>query len=177
MKNTQKLTSFYDINQMLRDILALGVNRTTSDLFHGFEGHGSSLLTKLPDRTCEEAEISEDYCSCKDGVVKISPGDVKNTAIAILADTDRFVKQLGICEILTIDHVREATAKITDKKVSVNIQIRVKPHSALFESSFSFMRDSKKIIQSKLTRLDWYSDTSQCVPSTYQYLKPFCICS
>ena len=177
VKNTQKLTSFYDINQMLRDILALGVNRTTSDMFDSFEGHGSSLFSKIADRTCEEAEIPEDYCSCIDGVVKISPGDVKHTAMAILADTDRFVKQLGICEVLSIDHVREATAKITDKKISVNLQIRVKPHSALFEASFSFMRDSKKIINSKLTRLDWYSETSHCVPSTYQYIKPFCICS
>merc|ERR1719153_1594638 len=52
VNNANKLTSFYDLNQMLRDILALGVNKKSKELFADFEGHGASLFSNLTDRTC-----------------------------------------------------------------------------------------------------------------------------
>ena len=176
VNNAKKLTSFYDLNQMLRDILALGVGKNSKDMFANFEGHGASLFSNLTDRTCEEAEIPEEYCSCRDGVVKLEPSVVKSTAVAILEDTDRFISPLGLCEILHLDQLKEATAKITESKISVTLQIGVKPHNALFEASFSYQQEEYKISNTRLTRLDWYSDTSHCVPDVYQYLRPYCIC-
>eukprot|EP00092_Neocalanus_flemingeri_P031328 GFUD01034024.1.p1 GENE.GFUD01034024.1~~GFUD01034024.1.p1 ORF type:complete len:665 (-),score=137.74 GFUD01034024.1:75-2069(-) len=176
VRNSQKLTSFYDINQMLRDILAAGVGKSSEELFSDFEGHGTSLFTELADRTCQEAEIPEDYCSCTDGVVKLSPSSVRPLAVAILKDTDQFVSSLERCQMLQLNQVKEAMAKVTDQQVFFSIQIEVKPHNALFEASFSFSLEQRNLDSSKLTRLDWYSDTSQCVPDQLQYLKPYCIC-
>ena len=41
--------------------------------FRNYEGHGQSLLSRIPPRTCAEASIPEDYCACLDGVSKLDP--------------------------------------------------------------------------------------------------------
>ena len=68
VKNSKSVTTFFDINQMMRDFLSLASDTSVSKLFQGFEGHGSFLFSNLSARTCEQAEIPEDYCSCLDGV-------------------------------------------------------------------------------------------------------------
>ena len=167
VSNSHKLTSFYDLNQMLRDILSIGVNKTSEEIFKDYEGHGISLLADVSDRTCQEAEIPEGYCSCTDGVIKLIPSSVKHLAVAILTDTNQFVQSLGRCKILKLKEVKQAIPKVTDQNVSVQIQIEVKPQNALFEASFSFKLKGGMISSSKLTRLDWYSDTSHCVPDKF----------
>ena len=72
--NSQKLTSFWDANKMLRKILSMATKKPVTELFKNFEGHGESLFHKLKDRTCAEAEIPENYCTCTDGVTRV-PGE------------------------------------------------------------------------------------------------------
>ena len=91
-KNSQMLTSFWDANQMLRDLLALSVeNRTTEDLFDQFEGHGTSLLEDVGDRDCEEAEIPAGICQCTDGTEHLNDDEAEKWARTLLLDTNNFL--------------------------------------------------------------------------------------
>ena len=44
VKNSQKLTSFWDVNQMLRQILSMSLGENTSSLFPNYEGHGARSI-------------------------------------------------------------------------------------------------------------------------------------
>merc|ERR1719419_1815868 len=159
-------------NNMLRDILMMGTNHTFKEIFPNFEGHGLSLFNYLGDRTCADAEVPEEYCSCTDGVMKLSVASLRPIAEALLIDINTFVQPLGHCQRLVLAKVKDATVKSTEDKKSINIQLEVGPIPAYFDASFSFNTETQKIEGCKLTRLDWYSDTSKCVPERYQYFKP-----
>ena len=45
---------------------------------------------------------------------------------------------------------------------------------ALFEAVFSW--SEAELESGQVVRLDWYSDTSTCVPSSHPHLRPYCIC-
>ena len=175
--NTNKLTSFFDINQMLRQLLALASNKTTADLFSGMEGHGKSLLEDVGDRTCAQADVPEDYCRCTDGISELPPDQAQQMAESIIRDINSFLMEFTLCQELELSEVKEGTVKRTNDLNSVKVKFGVTNRGGIFEGSFSWSSAWAQSVRSgSVVRLDWYSSTSLCVPDTLNYIRPYCIC-
>ena len=175
VKNSQRLTSFWDLNQMLRQLLSVSVNKSQEELFPKYEGHGISLLEDVGDRNCEEAEISENYCQCTDGISKMPEEESEIWAQKILLDTNNFLQPFTFCQKLSLTKVKDASLKFLNKVLSIRVQFEVRT-GAVFEGSFSWHTEHQQLTNEKLVRLDWYSDTSRCVPANLAFIRPYCVC-
>jgi len=179
LENSKVLTTFFDINQMLRDILSLAVKKPVSQIFKGFEGHGKSLFKLLSSRTCEEAEIPEEFCSCTDGVQSLDPETdvLVSLGRSLINDVNSYLKDMNYCEKLTISKLENAIVKRANSKSLLTFQIHVHQTQAIFEAQVICRQKTSDSCAIRLTRLDWYSLTSQCVPDNMQRFSPFCICT
>ena len=175
VKNAQRLTSFWDVNQMLRQILSMSLDKNTTSLFPNYEGHGTSLLSDVGDRTCEEAEIPEAYCECQDGVTDITGEQASDLATAMLRDINSFLSSFTFCHHLDLDKLEGGSVKFVGKIVSVRVQFDVKG-GGKFEGRFSYSLAGEELKEGKAVRLDLYDPTSRCVPRSLAHIKPFCIC-
>ena len=95
MKNTKFLTSNFDVHLMLRDILALSLGKSTTDLFSERKTQaGVSLFSELTNRTCQEAGVPLMYCCCNNGREKVQPDDPIILAIAsgVLEDINQYLR-------------------------------------------------------------------------------------
>ncbi len=175
VKNAERLTSFWDVNQMLRQILSMSLDVNMTSLFPNYEGHGTSLLTDVGDRTCQEAEIPESYCQCQDGVKDLTGKQASDLATAIILDINNFLASLTFCHTLDLDKVEGGSVKFLANIVSVRVQFDVKG-GGKFEARFSYSFEEEQLKEGKAVRLDLYEPTSKCVPRTLTHIKPFCIC-
>ena len=90
---------------MLRDILALSLGKSTTELFAERKTQaGVSLFSEVTNRTCQEAGVPLLYCSCNNGREKMDPNDPIIAAIAngVLDDINQYLRWDDIyeCEIL-----------------------------------------------------------------------------
>ena len=175
LKNAEKLTSFWDLNQMLRQILSMSLDVNTTSLFPNFEGHGMSLLSDVGDRTCQEAEIPESYCQCQNGVKSLTGKQASDLATAIILDINNFLASFTFCHILDLAKIEGNSVKFLANIVSVRVQFDVKG-GGKFEARFSYSFDEEELKEGKAVRLDLYEPTSKCVPRSLTHIKPFCIC-
>ena len=175
--NSLRLTSFFDINQMLRQLLAMASNNTVEDLFSGFEGHGVSLLEDVGDRTCQQAHIPEEYCRCSQGVTEFPAQLAQEMTASIVKDLNTFLAEFRFCQELHFSEVKVASVRQNGQLTSVKIQFTVTNQEAIFEGSFSWpASDLSRLEAGAVVRLDWYSSTSHCVPATLKHIRPYCIC-
>jgi len=66
--NTKVLTSHYDLHHTLRHILAISLGEEVEEVWGKEVGApGASLFAPLEERTCGEAGVPLDYCSCPQG--------------------------------------------------------------------------------------------------------------
>ena len=175
VNNAKKLTSFWDVNQMLRQILSMSIDVNTTSLFPGYEGHGTSLLEDVGDRTCQEAEIPEAYCECQDGVMDLSKEQAGDLGAAMVGDINNFLEPFSFCHHLDLETVRGGTVKLLDSIVSVRVQFDVRG-GGKFEGRFSWSLAREELREGKGVRLDLYDPTSKCVPEDHAHIKPFCFC-
>merc|ERR1719318_2423274 len=120
----------------MRDILSMAVDKPVSQIFKGFEGHGKSLFENLSSRTCEEAEIPEEYCSCMDGVTSMDPEDdiLVRLAQALISDVNSYLQGYKFCEELTLSKLKDASVKKSNSKSLLTFQIHVQQRQAIFEA-------------------------------------------
>ena len=178
IKNSKSLTTFFDINQMMRDILSLASNISVSQLFQGFEGHGSSLFSNLSARTCEEAEIPEDYCSCLDGVSNMDTRaeNLQLLARALLTDLNNHLKGLDFCQGLTLSRLENASIKKAGTLTLLTFLIYVEQREAIFEAQVECHDYLGDFCHIKLVRMDWYAMTDDCIKGRLSQLNQVCIC-
>ena len=106
---------------------------------------------------------------------------IKHISRALLKDTDTFLLPLGLCQPLKLAEVKEATLRPSSEgqKYSVlELQLAVSTFQAVFQATIELsMTTSPPSMHSvTLTRMDWYSATSACLPSSFPHLRPYCIC-
>ena len=103
---------------------------------------------------------------------------------ALLADTDAFLLPLGLCRPLELAEVKEATlvpspTNSEGQKFSVlELQLALSVSQAVFQATIALSTTTSppSMHTVTLTRMDWYSATSSCLPSIYPHLRPYCIC-
>ena len=95
VKNTKFLTSNFDGHLMLRDILALSLDKSSKDLFSERKTQaGVSLFSEVTNRTCQEAGVPLMYCSCNNGREKMEPDDpvILSIANGVLDDLNQYLR-------------------------------------------------------------------------------------
>ena len=95
-------------------------------LFPNYEGDGTSLLSNVGDRTCEEAEIPESYCRCQDGVKDLTGKQASDLATAIILDINNFLASFTFCNILDLDKVEGGSFKFLANIDSVRSSLMLK---------------------------------------------------
>ena len=113
-KNAEELTTIWDLHRTLEHILALSVGEV-----HEVRRPGTSLLTQVGARTCLEAEVPLQYCSCTPGCHDLKAEDVTNIVVAVLADIDDALASLGLCQTLALKEVTEVSSRTVGKETSV----------------------------------------------------------
>ena len=80
---------------MLRDILALSLDKSTKDLFSEWKAQaGVSLFSEVTNRTCQEARVPLMYCCCNNGREKMEPDDpiILSIANGVLDDINQYLR-------------------------------------------------------------------------------------
>ena len=113
-------------------------------------------------------------------IVKSSVPSINSTR-ALLEDTDTFLLPLRLCRPLKLAEVTEATLRPSSEgqKYSVlELQLALSVSQAVFQATVELSMTSSppSLHRVTLTRMDWYSATSACLPSTFPHLRPYCIC-
>ena len=178
-ENSELLTTHHDLNMMLGHILALSTDQKEEKLFprHHAARRGTSLLRPVGKRTCSEAGVPLEYCSCQEGRVALMPEAVAGLARAALRDMDTFLEGLWGCLPLQLDRVVEAHTRTEDGATMLETKVIVVPSSAIFLIRMFPNRTEDTVnVTASFTRLDKYKPTSLCVPPQDARAKPFCIC-
>ena len=178
IRNSRVLTTFFDINQMIRDVLSLATHTPVTQIFQGYEGHGESLFASLPNRSCAQAEVPEPYCSCLDGVSRLDPGAETLLALgtALLRDVNTYLQGIHHCQQLSLLRLDNASLKKSSDQSYLTFLLYAGQRQAIFEAQVRCTVTSGDSCSIGLTRLDWYSKTSGCLPHSLSHLSPFCIC-
>jgi len=184
-QNSNRLTSWHDVYEMLMDVAENNTLETSRQLRYGYKG--LSLFRPVPDnRTCLQIGIPTEYCICwvekelsPKGEAAVAAGKKLVLLInKLLEERDR--KKL--CAVLVLDFVKNAqkllpshtVAKPDDLKVLTRVQIQVKPSGALLEATL----EQKALIETKLVgnvnRLNAYGNQSSCVSEPALTLICYC---
>jgi hypothetical protein len=187
-ENAEVLTAHYDINKMLRQVLAMGVGLEEEEVMPGVAAAwsaphwemasgdpGTSLLRPVGDRNCQEVGTPMQFCSCTGGR-SLEPAVVEKLATAVLADMDTALEPLGVCQKLVLASVMEASTKTEGERVMVEARLEVVPRNGQFVVRIFYPKGASDMANATVTldRLDVYRTTSQCV--TEQKDRPYCIC-
>ena len=171
-KNTEKLTTTWDLHRTLEHILTMSVGEE-----HKVQRPGTSLLTPVGTRTCPEAEVPAQYCSCTSSGQHLKQDDVTDIVIAVLADIDDTLESLGFCQTLTLEEVTDASSRTVGKETIIEASVVVVPSTAHFTVKVVFPVGSSDLKKAKVTvtRTDMYRFTSLCV-GEHKLLQSICIC-
>ena len=174
--NSEVLTSHWDVHQLLRQVVALAVGEEEVEaVYHGLEGPGGSLLQTLGNRSCTDAGVTVDFCSCPASQVALDPVEVEDLVKAVLADTNAFLEPLWGCQILELVNITEATMVAEQGNLLVTALLEVTPQPARFLLHIRQSNSSSSLSVS-MTRKDRYSLTSWCVPPSERLAKQLCVC-
>ena len=171
-KNTEELTTHWDLHRTLEHILAMSVGEE-----HEVRRPGTSLLTPVGTRTCPEAEVPPQYCSCTSSWQHLKPEDVNDIVTAVFADINDALELLGLCQTLTLEEVTEASIRAVGKETIIEASVVVVPSTAHFTVKVVFPVGSSDLKKAKVTvtRTDLYRFTSLCVGER-KLLQSICIC-
>jgi hypothetical protein len=199
INNKNKLISFFDIYQTLRNFLFVNKyglenlqnendpfcrNQFRNNSYELRNLRGISLFEEIPtNRSCADAQIPETYCSC------FRKEDLDESQfLEETKNTFNSAAMIALNEIRNITYEVRAkcapysiTSSNTFKKIVFNDgktvysgRMELQPGDALFEINFKF-NSSNLIMNDVPIRLSRYSNQSYCVNK--RILKNFCFCS
>ena len=172
--NSNVLTSHYDIHHMFRDILGLaGGREEIARAYKDLKKFGASLFSPLGRRSCTEAGVLLEFCSCPDGHITLDPSSVETIAEAVLKDINIFLTPLWGCRTLKLANITSALMKTEWQTVTLEAVLVITIEPVVYHMSLT-NSGSKTFLS--LTRSDRYSKTSHCVPKADRGAVPYCIC-
>lgn len=188
VKNSKSLTTHFDAHEMLNDLNNLddiedhNIRRRTSEMNSLNElPRGISLFLPIPHtRTCLQAGIPDNYCTC----LKISdakPMEIKNSTdagIFLLSQINKMISKFPQCRQLKLDMIKNMKlVNITKQgKKYILLTIRTKPGLGLFEAMISREVREKAPFSliGTISRLNPYGNQSSCVHQPE--MKLYCYC-
>ncbi|CAH1184293.1 unnamed protein product [Phyllotreta striolata] len=180
VKNTEKLTSNYDLYMTLQHVLAL-----SSANFHEQPADGCSgcrsLFRSIPsERTCSEAGIPEHYCTCSkyETIDKNTPNSRK-LAEFFLEQLNSKIRSYGHaaegCASFSLEGIAHVKRLVVRPGLEENYLIRVVTNpEANFEATVKVTYDVKEtMLLKEINRLDRYAPTSYCANGD---VRMYCYC-
>jgi hypothetical protein len=172
--NANVLTSHWDIHHMFRDILGIaGGAEEVADVYKDHKVPGTSLFSPLGRRSCTEAGVPLEFCSCPDGHIALDPSSVHDIAQAVLMDINIFLKPMWGCRQLELANITSAVMKTEGKDISLEAVIVMTIDPVTFNMKLSSSGSDSSV---SLTRSDKYSETSHCVPAAEPGARQYCVC-
>ncbi|KAI4464208.1 hypothetical protein MML48_3g00011732 [Holotrichia oblita] len=189
-RNSQRLTTPYDLHKTLEDLLdpyALSRDFLHRRQENRTERREYSLFEAIsPERTCENATISEHWCTCQ-STVKIATNE--SVVVEAANFTVDFINRLLVgyadCVSLELDEVLDSSLQMQQQDIEgkrskrdYTLTLRTKPGSALFEATVR--RESKENqnydyeIVGTISRINLYGRQSLCMADFH--LKLYCFC-
>lgn len=177
--NENRLTTWYDIHSMLKDIAKRNfthINDTLPDR-HVY----SPWRQEVPmSRTCESAMIPAIYCVCNHHFKKVSAIEKLHFGIAedlVSYINDETEVYRNVCSFLQLKNIRSLFNSFDGDNADqlIRITISVKPSNAIFRAVFTQSSNGAFYLSDGVTRLNSYNNQSWCTMD--QKVKPFCYCN
>ncbi len=195
VKNKDKLVSFVDVYQTLKQILFLSQhelneeNEFCKNLFKNKSKNirqlrGTSLLEEIsPHRLCSDVHITDSYCSCFKSI--------NITESQILTETRHSFNSIGV---KTLNYIKNITKSISSKCLTYSVdyvgefkkihyskekiiysgQILLQPGEALFQINLKLDKKDELVFNDLPIRLSKYGNQSHCIHD--RDLQNYCYC-
>ncbi|KAL4219938.1 hypothetical protein ACF0H5_020349 [Mactra antiquata] len=202
LKNSDKLTTPFDVHETLLDILDLNRLKNTQKVTQ----RGLSLLRPVPpSRTCTDAQIQMHWCTCLKQI-ELDAGDkyVQKSVNALIKFLNKVTEsQRQLCAELRFHSLIHAFLLIPNEKVLMfqksrdednryanfssnvvvdhahfQVTIETLPNKGLYESTIQVNMTSGDytVIEDEVSRLDMYGNQPACVQDKYPDLRKYCYC-
>nr|XP_022339282.1 uncharacterized protein LOC111134497 isoform X3 [Crassostrea virginica]XP_022339283.1 uncharacterized protein LOC111134497 isoform X3 [Crassostrea virginica]XP_022339284.1 uncharacterized protein LOC111134497 isoform X3 [Crassostrea virginica] len=196
--NTKRLTTVFDVHEMLVDILESDFQRSKNPVNELAKlPRGISLFREIPERrSCDDAAIPGDYCVCD----SYEPMDAKS---AISKDIGQFLvshinqalsKHGDKCAILQLSEIKDSffvksnlqrrreneeftlrTLFRSDPDIKKYLNVfETRPGNALFEALVSTNDNGSYDVIGRINRVNKYGNQSWCIDEKFS--KPLCFC-
>ncbi|GAB0095698.1 uncharacterized protein DMENIID0001_111090 [Sergentomyia squamirostris] len=193
-RNSRRLTSHFDLHEMLRDLsrleqledVAVDVRTTDLTTAEPLPRGISPFLAIPPTRTCDAAGILPHWCTCheKQTVPTIDQG-VLRVARFVLRELNARLMGSPQCSKLHLNSILEATrATLTadaankvpadSQMFDLTVRLRTKPGMAEFEATVRVKTDEDMELTGTVSRTNLYGRQSVCVNDPQ--LKLYCYC-
>ncbi|XP_055693772.1 uncharacterized protein LOC129796084 [Lutzomyia longipalpis] len=193
-RNTRRLSSHFDLHEMLRDLARLeqldddAIDARAADLAAADPlPRGISPFLPIPaTRTCDAAGILPHWCTCheKQTVPTIDQG-VLRVARFVLRELNDRVATVPQCARLHLNTILEATratlsadatSKVptTGQMFDLTVRLRTKPGMGEFEATVRVKTEEDMELTGPISRTNLYGRQSACVDDPQ--LKLYCYC-
>ncbi len=192
--NKNRLISFYDVYQTIRHFLRIQKSYSNSSQFSINDKNihylrGVSLFNEIPvNRSCNDALIPENHCSCLEGIEVDEKYFLKEFNLKFNNVVDFILNQVNnktsnlrsICSPFKKSKLNNVFRLSIANKYLFNFIVEFQPGDAWFEAIIEIKkaRNAKKeaLIENfgKYSRISLYGNQSYCVEDSY--LKNYCFC-
>lgn len=166
-KNAGQLSSHWDLQQTFHHVLALGLGGAE----RAGSGPGASLLRQVPARTCGQAGVPLDYCSCTEGRQALEAARVRGLVEAVMGDVEEFLAPVWGCRPLGRVNVTDASMRAEGKAVVVEARAWLEDSPAIFHVTIQ-----PATRRARVRRVDLYRRTSSCVSQGQRAARQYCVC-
>uniref|UniRef100_A0A1B6EXQ9 DUF229 domain-containing protein n=1 Tax=Cuerna arida TaxID=1464854 RepID=A0A1B6EXQ9_9HEMI len=188
-KNTQKLTSPYDLHETLLDLTDVAqlnkeILRERSMRLENAETlpRGISLFLPISEnRTCSSAGINDHWCTChQTRNIPTNSSQVRRAADRLVKHINSLLQQFPQCAELRLYKIRSAREESSSFKTpgairDFTVTIETTPGRALFEATVRYnVNTNGFLIVGTVSRINLYGDQSRCV--TQYRLRLYCYC-
>lgn len=179
--NTKRLTTPFDLYETLvvlvnpNDLL-VDYNLKNTNLLD----RGISLFKPISDeRTCEDAGITDNWCTCTESMDIEINNKVLDAAKSAVDNINFQLEGYTQCAKLTLDTVIDAKlvwnpSVKKNTSLDYSLTLRTLPSQAVFEVTMSNLRNDSFEVIGSISRLNLYGDQSSCI--TDFHLKLYCYC-
>ncbi|XP_069698069.1 uncharacterized protein [Periplaneta americana] len=193
-RNTQRLTTPFDMYETLLDLLNLGqieqesIQRRSLELGkYKQKPRGISLFLPMhKSRTCSEAGIEPHWCTCQQSkVLPVGDAIIKNMSLILVDHLNSLLKPYGVCSQLQVTEIRSASVQFPREHLynktkdqglkDYVIVIRTAPGGALFEGTVRHCIGNSSVqVTGSVSRINSYGNQSSCVADFH--MKLYCYC-
>ncbi|CAB0014499.1 unnamed protein product [Nesidiocoris tenuis] len=189
--NRKRLTSPYDIHETLKDLVNLTRisneyftnRRIKQDMVSKTSRLGQSLFRPIsPDRSCKNAGIPEEWCSCHTNKpLSITSKESQEAAAAVVLQINSLLSGYRQCADLKMSKLVTARLEEVPNKESLKylfkdyiVTLETSPGHGLFEATVRYSHNAGFTVIGAISRLNMYGNQSSCI-SNY-LLKLYCFC-
>ncbi|RZC39844.1 DUF229 and/or Phosphodiest domain containing protein [Asbolus verrucosus] len=188
LKNTRRLTTPYDMHETLKDLLnPFHLTRKFLQSRYQTQSRGYSLFNEIPPkRTCEDAGIDIQWCTCQQSI-QIDKNDsvVIDGANFAVKYINQQLKGYAQCSNLTLYNIPEARIMTYGEHIlngssvkDYTITFQTLPGKGTFEVTLRSVSENNSAhryeVMGPISRLNLYGQQSNCI--TDFHLKLYCYC-